>query len=126
MRLLPDEHESQRPIRYALVEVILDEHPVYEAVLYTWESEDGDCSASRLMSVDDCLMLVTRNCEAAPRQIRLSIDIKLVWIDAACIYQNYVDEVNQQVKMMGDIYRKTQQTLIWFGNGTAGSSEALA
>jgi hypothetical protein len=41
----------------------------------------------------------------------------VIWIDAICINQNDVQERNEQVGMMGDIYRKCTDVVAWLGDG---------
>lgn len=126
INLLPSADNPQYPIRCSVTEASLEEAPAYEALSYTWAYQDGDRSACRQILVDGLPMLITRNCESALRRVRLPSEPRVVWVDAICIDQRNVEEVNQQVGMMGDIYRKTQQTLIWLGESTEGSKDAFA
>ena len=43
----------------------------------------------------------------------------MIWVDARCINQEDHVERSQQVGMMGDIYRLTQEALIWIGEEEA-------
>lgn len=118
LTLLPGTDDSQAPLRCLLSEVSLDSKPDYEALSYTWATEDGNRSTSEQVIVNECFILITRNCEAALRRVRLPEERRVVWVDAICIDQKDVGEVNQQVAMMGDIYRDTRQTLVWLGHGS--------
>jgi hypothetical protein len=44
----------------------------------------------------------------------------VLWIDAICINQQDITEHEQQVGIMGDIYRNAKQTPVWLGDGPAG------
>ena len=46
-------------------------------------------------------------------------DYEYYWIDQLCIDQSNVEEVNCQVGMMSDIYRRATSTLAWLGGGIA-------
>ncbi|KAH6439905.1 hypothetical protein HBI59_139890 [Parastagonospora nodorum] len=87
--------------------------PTYTAVSYTWATEDGDISESDEIhaSKEDTdqgwkIIKVTSNCANALRQVRDSRDDVNVWIDSICINQTRISERNDQVSMMGSIYKK--------------------
>jgi Heterokaryon incompatibility protein (HET) len=40
-----------------------------------------------------------------------------LWIDAICINQDDIDERNEQVRMMGNIYQKAERVTVWLGDG---------
>lgn len=48
----------------------------------------------------------------------------ILWIDALCINQNDIEERNQQVRFMGDIFRSARMVLSWLGAGNAGEPNA--
>jgi hypothetical protein len=47
--------------------------------------------------------------------VRLSTSVRILWADAACINQKYIDERSQQVPLMRTIYQGASQVLIWLG-----------
>ena len=112
IRLLTLIPGSGSQLQCYLTEVSLDSDPDYEALSYTWATEDGDRSASQLIFVNNHSLLITRNCEAALRRFRLPHEKRVVWVDAICIDQEHKTEVQLQVTMMRDIYRKSRQTII--------------
>ncbi|KAF5868200.1 putative heterokaryon incompatibility protein [Botrytis fragariae] len=57
----------------------------------------------------------TANLFAAMQKLRKTNAIQRIWIDAICINQNDNDEKNTQVRLMRDIYQKTERCLIWLG-----------
>ncbi|KAF8858835.1 hypothetical protein BDZ45DRAFT_689829 [Acephala macrosclerotiorum] len=59
--LAPGEMES--PIQIFLAEFRLQENPPYEALSYTWATEDGDCSLSSQIRCGDARLWITKNCE---------------------------------------------------------------
>jgi hypothetical protein len=48
----------------------------------------------------------------------------LFWIDQLCIDQRNISERSQQVQMMGDIYTRAQEVVVWLG--PAGENSGLA
>ena len=75
------------------------------ALSYVW----GDSYINREIYVDDTLVLVTANLEAALRQLRNHSRIQQrfrIWIDALCINQADSDERAVQVARMKDIYAR--------------------
>ncbi|KAJ9621299.1 hypothetical protein H2203_007351 [Taxawa tesnikishii (nom. ined.)] len=105
--------------------VLVDDDPAYEALSYTWATEDGDYSLSSQIYCNGCQLNVTRNCYAALRRLRLSSEKRTLWVDAICIDQTSDREKAQQVKLMGDIYRKSPRALVWLGESIENSEAAL-
>jgi len=48
-----------------------------------------------------------------------------LWIDALSIDQANIHERNHQVRQMGDIYKKASCVLVWLGEKSEDSDEAL-
>jgi Heterokaryon incompatibility protein (HET) len=95
-----------------------DEHLRYEAISYCW----ADQTPTQLIRCEGEEALVTKNCEAALFRFRpcLENETRLLWIDSLCINQNDIQERNCQVGLMGEIYAKADQVLIWLGNESGG------
>jgi len=111
--LVPGEMDS--PIQTYLAEFRLQENPPYEAVSYTWATEEGDCSVSSQIRCDDGRLWVTKNCELALRYLRETDSKRTLWVDAICINQKDVNERGSQVGIMRDVYSKADRVLIWLG-----------
>jgi hypothetical protein len=100
--LLPGEPAD--PIRCEIVHVNLDDDPIYDAVSYTWATEDGDASLSQtIQCVRGGFVSVTVNCDAVLRQLRQTGLSRRLWIDAICTWQSnyeqwkYRNNVNQNL-----------------------------
>lgn len=67
------------------------------------------------------------NCESALRRLRNAEEIQILWIDSICINQNpdAVDERNQQVALMGEIYRNAKHVVVWIGESDERTERAL-
>ncbi|KAK8209870.1 heterokaryon incompatibility protein-domain-containing protein [Phyllosticta capitalensis] len=98
-------------IECLVTEVDLAELPVYKALSYVW----GTTSASKRISVNGKDLRITTNLHDALKRLRHSSGSQILWIDAICIDQDNISERNQQVAIMGDIYRHAQCVLVWLG-----------
>lgn len=93
--------------------------PSYEALSYVWgETADNVfvlCGGSKIM--------ITPNCLAALKKLRLSTKERYLWVDAICIDQSSIPERNQQVARMGEIYMSASRVVIWLGDGDEDTNE---
>lgn len=109
------------PIEIFVKVVDLEEHPMYDALSYVWNPEDGSVPASETLMVARILpheglsMPLGANLEAAIRHLRLPHISSTLWIDALCINQYDRMERNHQVGLMKNIYSSADQVLIWLG-----------
>ena len=99
------------PITGSLIKVSRQSSPSYDALSYVW----GDLSDTVSISVNGVDVPITRNLEAALRQLRRKHTSITLWIDAICINQSDLSERNHQVKYMGDIYRRAKRVIMWIG-----------
>ncbi|KAH7399657.1 heterokaryon incompatibility protein-domain-containing protein, partial [Pyrenochaeta sp. MPI-SDFR-AT-0127] len=60
-------------------------------------------------------ILITASLEQALKQFRLRHGTLYTWTDGVCIDQMNMEERNQQVKLMGQIYRSADQVIVWLG-----------
>ncbi len=102
--------------------------PTYVALSYVWGSE-AEFGPPRHIYVDGKKFVVGENLYAA---IRHRVDFPkpedpLIswWIDAICINQADNQEKAQQIAMMQNIYRNAMFVLVWLGETTDQSHQAL-
>lgn len=118
-------------IRCTLKVVSLDANPHFTALSYVW----GAATDTRTIRVDGTRVQVTASLASALRHIRDSpppspsgepatVQI-ILWVDAVCINQADIQERNQQVPMMKDIYSGAHGVTIWLGEGDALSDHVL-
>lgn len=88
---------------------------------YTW----GSAKPRRQIQVNDHRFYVRRNLWKFLHIARQRGEIQPLWIDAICVDQSNVKERNQQVSMMGDIYRNAKEVIVWLGEGDSGLEAAL-
>jgi hypothetical protein len=109
-------------IRITLIEAPLSKPPKYEALSYVWGSPTPDSA----ISCHGLELLVTENCVLAMRRLRRHIRTRLLWIDAICIDQTSDEEKQHQVQLMGDVYSKAEEVIIWLGEKCAYSDFVMA
>lgn len=107
----------QSPIECDIIHTSLDyslEEVCYEAISYCW----ADQTPTQIVYVEGQDALATKNCEAALRRFRPKKENKMrfLWIDSLCIDQKNWAERSRQVILMGEIYSKAEQVLVWLGN----------
>ena len=58
-------------------------------------------------------------------KLRKAEEVVNLWIDSICINQTDIPEKNIQVAMMGEIYNKADQVVIWLGEWTPAMYDAV-
>ncbi|KAK2759641.1 heterokaryon incompatibility protein [Colletotrichum kahawae] len=99
------------PLRGRLVQSDITYQPDYEALSYVW----GDASPSEHILIDEHNVPITTNLHSALVHLRDSSEARTLWVDALCIDQSTHGERNQQVMIMGDIYKSARQVVVWLG-----------
>jgi hypothetical protein len=110
LTLLPGIRDSI--ICCSLAVATLDDDLHYEALSYTW----GDSTIKREININHnhCLQ-VTANLETALQYLRYPDNDRVLWIDAICINQDDNVEKSKQVPLMGEIYGRAFNVLVWLG-----------
>jgi hypothetical protein len=109
------------PVSCRLEKVRLDDNPNFEALSYVW-GKDGN---TRKITCSGKPCFVTPNLHDALRNFRLPDRERVLWADALCIDQSNPREKGLQIPLMGRIYEKAAQVVIWLGEPTELSGEAL-
>ncbi|KAF2025618.1 heterokaryon incompatibility, partial [Setomelanomma holmii] len=101
--------------------------PIYEALSYTWATQQGDVSLSQSIACGDTgeKIPIPKNCDAALRYLRLKGSQRVLWVDAICINQHDVPEWSHQVNFMGTIYSSASQVLMFLGHQSHDDDEVL-
>jgi Heterokaryon incompatibility protein (HET) len=71
-------------------------------------------------------LLITPNCKSALSQLRRSFSYRLLLIDSICIDQTCIEERNEQVSIMADIYRQAESVIVWLGEENICSERIMA
>jgi len=125
LRLMPDKDEKA-PIQCELFEYSLQESRnethLYEALSYVWGSPETPES----ISIDKHNLPVTANLHAALSRLRDCSFERIIWADFVCINQeDKKDEKERQIQSMAKIYGKANRVIVYLGEGTRASNQAL-
>lgn len=103
-------------------------HVSYEALSYTWRSEDPEEDA-----VVECgkgtghpsSLHLGGNLSCALRHLRHPHTTRTLWIDAICINQSDLQEKEVQIGRMTDIYKSASCVVVWLGTASEDSELAM-
>jgi hypothetical protein len=110
--------------------------PVFEALSYTWGPDQGHVTVEVLPSRTGKNRVrrtpkgkvgfsIRHMLYEALENLRDTLDIRTLWIDAICINQEDMQERDQQVSRMGDIYKHARRVVVWLGSSSIDSSLAM-
>ncbi|KAK7992376.1 HET-domain-containing protein [Apiospora saccharicola] len=83
----------------------------YETLSYVW----GDMSQLVPINIGGKFFDVSQNLYQALVDLRQEDKPRVLWVDAICIDQGKIEERNQQVSAMGQIYRAAKRVVIHLG-----------
>jgi hypothetical protein len=98
----------------------IDERP-YEALSYIWGQEDPIHD----ILVDAEEVHVRSNLHGALKELRLTDQPRILWVDSICINQSDIGKRNHQVRQMGAIYSSATQVIVWLGEGDDDTDMAI-
>ncbi|KAH8591128.1 heterokaryon incompatibility protein-domain-containing protein [Bisporella sp. PMI_857] len=116
--------DGRDPITCSVEPHLLELSPPYEALSYAWGNPNDMCPTP--IDINDDPINIATNLEAALRVLRYHDRTRILWIDALCINQTDVQEKNCQIAMMGSIYEKADNVLIWLGTRSEDSDLAMS
>lgn len=123
LRMVAD-HDST--IRVDLITAEWPPSLSYEALSYIWGEPANQPSI--LISTEDAPpwpFQVTQNLHAALYHLRREDCDSVLWIDALCIDQTNVEEKEQQVRKMDQIYQTASNVCVWLATGTFQSHHGM-
>lgn len=97
----------------------------YDALSYTWATEDVDDGKTGRIHCPDGVVAITENCEAALRHLRFQFAPRQLWVDAICIDQSNVKERNHQVGLMDQIFKSASTVHICIKDPSHHYSECI-
>jgi Heterokaryon incompatibility protein (HET) len=116
-------------IKCSLYFTSLDDPLEFEALSYSWDSQtlSHPILCRQLFAGPDVYFTlnVTYNCLAALKRFRLSDLPRPLWIDSICIDQTNVEERNQQVSLMGELYPSARHVTVWLGEKDEATEQAM-
>lgn len=127
LRLYKNEGSPGIRAELAVFDIADEECPLFTTVSYTWGEGYSDEYISlngHDRSVLKSLMPLLRMlCSDENQDFHLAEH--WFWIDSICINQADLIERAAQVKLMTNIYRKAQRTLVWLAEGSEDTHQAL-
>lgn len=109
-------------IECKIIKATLSDRPQYEALSYMWGPE----ADPQVIKIDGKKHQIRYNLWLTLKQLRLTGEERVLWIDAICINQDDVKERNHQVSFMSSLYSKAHCVIAWLGPETETSHEAIS
>ncbi|KAK4631300.1 hypothetical protein CLAFUW4_02406 [Fulvia fulva] len=103
----------------------LDSSAIYQALSYSWATQDGIQAFERSIMIQSRKKLVTRNLFEALCRLRQPKDWTRLWVDAVCIDQDDDTERTHQVANMALIYKTSISVIVWLGEGETAEDDAV-
>lgn len=91
-------------------------YPSYLAVSYAWGQPP---TFESIIELESGSLQISDTAAGALRRFRRRKTRISLWIDSICINQQDDDEKNEQVAIMGDIYREAKAVLVWLGEAAS-------
>jgi hypothetical protein len=83
----------------------------FTALSYAW----GSPSRQNDLTIDESTLKITKSVHDFLPYLRRHLGTEYVWIDGVCINQDNDNEKTAQVPLMGEIYTKATEAIIWLG-----------
>jgi hypothetical protein len=115
------------PIVCEIHHVNLADHPFYEALSYTWDTNERTGVSAQFDAIicGEARIGVAPNLFSALNHLRKKSGDLILWVDAVCINQADNRERGQQVQIMNRIYTNCSRALVWLGQQGSEDSSAL-
>ncbi|KAF4991665.1 hypothetical protein FGRMN_7677 [Fusarium graminum] len=121
-------NESDSRLCCRLYTTIIENPSSYIALSYVW-GDGQKCKSIWVIDTSDTYressIPITESLQTALRHLQRSDKIITLWIDQICINQADNDEKGEQVGMMGSIYSRATQVLVWLGPAHDGSDALM-
>jgi hypothetical protein len=121
LQLLPG--SADQAIHCTLTDNFISSLPHYSALSYTWDSASGDGEEDCSIELNSKLLPIRKNLHAFLKVLRSPNKTRTLWADAVCIDQANTQERNQQVSIMGQVYSRADEVLVWLGEDADDSEE---
>jgi hypothetical protein len=95
---------ANKPLRCQIDILDLEACPSYKAVSYVWGTSETRLPIQISGNYGNAELEIIYNLVAALGRFRQVLSSRTLWIDNICINQQHVEERNQQVRIMGQIY----------------------
>ena len=115
----PKDSELQGRIRICN---LFEENPRYEALSYVWGTPEPELLKFPIGRQEPVFYVFQNLYTALHRILSLTDEgeYRTLWIDQICINQDDVFEKNAQLLLMGEIYKRAHDVLVWLGDPPPG------
>lgn len=124
IRLLRLQKVNGDDLDYTMSHMSLNGQINYCALSYYWGAPVRT-SSLREIKVNGTVVQIRPTLYNFLRILAIYFPQTIFWTDVICINQNDIEERNDQVSMMGDIYRSANTVYAWLGEGNADSDYAF-
>ncbi|KAK2603388.1 hypothetical protein N8I77_009852 [Diaporthe amygdali] len=121
MLLVEPALSADEPLICSLTTTRLPPGRPFDALSYCW----GAGSSMDVLNVNGQDLSVSSSVTAALRRLRHEKHEVAIWIDQICINQHDVDERDEQIRLMAEIYSSAAQVHVWLGEGDVATWTAL-
>lgn len=101
----------------------------YEALSYAWDDEEEEEEGKGVIVCDGLEILVWKNLYQALSRLQQRTPwghVQKIWVDTLSIAQYNVEERQRQILLMGEIFSRASQVLIWVGEQDAASRYVIS
>lgn len=119
LRIQPGADDDE--VSCTLQNTTIDAEPYY-ALSYMWGPEGDECR----VYINGRCRFIRRNLWLFLRKARRTYPNQKFWIDAVCIDQQNIPERNQQVRVMGKLYRHAEKVIVWLGQDAALGTQGIS
>ena len=128
IRVLPG--HADEPLRGTISHVPIDKPDAFWAISYRWDDPGSVVTEDMALEVPgEGRIELQPSLNAALRVLRAKGVASRFWADAVCINQHDLHEKALQIRLMGDIFRRSDCAVAWLGgeyDGSRGAIDALA
>jgi hypothetical protein len=132
LRLYYEDGAADTP-RFELLTFSLEDAPPYFALSYTWASperteEQQPADEAKYLQLKDSFLEIQDNLYDFLNELHTRLqgvlpakaaEYSTMWVDAVCINQQDIEERNEQVTIMHQIYSRAEMVLIWLGRDSS-------
>ena len=115
---------NTKSLRYVMRHAELHGSPKYAAVSYSWGAPVPVTALSEILIHGESV-LIRPTLYSFLETVTLHRPGMDLWIDALCINQGDVQERNQQISIMGEIFKTAQEVYVWLGLGDDDTNYAM-
>ncbi|KAK5653319.1 hypothetical protein OQA88_9010 [Cercophora sp. LCS_1] len=114
------------PLKAQLQVVSLDDSPDYQCLSYVWGEAEKPSTITLSFKDSTKDLAITENLGLALQGLRPPATPLTIWADAICINQDDILERNNQVALMGPIYKYASSVTAFFRESDGGDAENAA